>query len=133
MAKRPTKRGGDYEVGWGRPPKSTRWPPGQSGNPKGRRKGSRDSLSIFEETLNQKIAIDERGKKRTITAKAAIIRRLVAQALKGDLKAIAFVLAKEPEISRHIEQKALSRVNTKDMSAEELSKLYLQTVRQVKG
>jgi Family of unknown function (DUF5681) len=33
--------GASYEVGYGRPPRATRFKPGQSGNPRGRPKGSR--------------------------------------------------------------------------------------------
>ena len=33
------KTSGDYEVGYGRPPVQSRFQPGQSGNPAGKRKG----------------------------------------------------------------------------------------------
>ena len=35
-----------YEVGYGRPPSATRFQPGQSGNPKGRPKGTRNASSM---------------------------------------------------------------------------------------
>ena len=42
----------DYEVGYGKPPKSRQWKPGQSGNPKGRPKGARNRLGTqFLEAL----------------------------------------------------------------------------------
>jgi hypothetical protein len=80
-------------------------------------KGLKKVLSIFQEALNQKITIEERGKSRIITVQEGIVRRLVAAALKGDLKATAFILAKEPEISRYIDPKV--QINAKDMSPEE--------------
>jgi Family of unknown function (DUF5681) len=41
----------DYKVGKGRPPLSTRWKPGQSGNPKGRPKGAKNMMTCFREAL----------------------------------------------------------------------------------
>jgi hypothetical protein len=121
---------GDYEVGKGRPPESTRWRPGQSGNPKGRPRGAKNLATIFHEALEQKLQIEERGKPRTITAREAIVRRLVNQALKGDIKATAFVLAKEPEIARQIQP---LEKKTAKMTPDELAKFYIRTVRQVRG
>ena len=48
----------DYEIGYGRPPKSTRFKPGQSGNPKGRKKGSKNTYSILRDILNQKVTVN---------------------------------------------------------------------------
>lgn len=40
-----TAQPSDYEVGYGKPPAETRFKKGQSGNPNGRPKGSRNRLS----------------------------------------------------------------------------------------
>jgi hypothetical protein len=45
---------GDYEVGYGKPPKHTRFKPGQSGNPKGRPKASKDFRSLLHRALFKK-------------------------------------------------------------------------------
>jgi hypothetical protein len=133
MSKKPVRRRGrDYEVGRCRPPKHTQWQPGQSGNPKGRPKGSRNLLAIFHEALQQRILIEERGKKRSITAREGIVKRLVNSALKGDPKATAFFLAKDSEISQYVSPSTKEKI-TKNMSAEEAAKTYLRLVRQVVG
>jgi hypothetical protein len=119
---------GDYDVGKGRSPVSTRWKPGQSGNPKGRRKGVKNLVTIFHESFKQKLEIQERGRVRQITALEAIVKKLINEALKGNLKAIEFLLAKEPEITR--KAKPMEEI-TPDMDANEAAKVYLRIVRGV--
>ena len=123
------RRRRDYKVGKGKPPKETQWKPGQSGNPKGRPRGSRNILTMFNEALQLKVQIQERGTLRTITVREAIVRKLISQGLKGDLKAISFVLAKEPEIARYLPPR--EKVDTSNMSAEELTKRYQRLIKQV--
>ena len=127
--KRPKRRRsvpGKYDVGWGRPPLSTRWQAGQSGNPKGRPKGRKNLATIFNEVLNQKLEIQEKGRTRQISAREGIVRRVVSEALKGNLKATAFVLAKEPEIARAVVPEPKI---TADMSAQEASDIYMRLIR----
>jgi hypothetical protein len=62
---RSRKRGVAYSIGFGRPPTETRFRPGHSGNPKGRLKGARNSASIVRDTLERKISITARGRKRS--------------------------------------------------------------------
>lgn len=76
-----------YEIGYKRPPKSGQFQKGQSGNPKGRPKGSSNFLTLLEEELNQSVVVNENGKKKTITRMQAIAKRMVADALQGDRKA----------------------------------------------
>ena len=105
---------------------STRWKPGQSGNPKGRPKGSKNLATIFNAALKQTLQIQEKGKTRKITAREGIVRRLVNEALKGNIKATAFVLAKEPEIARGVES---VKTITSDMTAQEAADVYMRLVR----
>jgi hypothetical protein len=82
----------DYEVGYGKPPKATRFRKGQSGNPKGRPKSSRNVAMLLEEALFHKILIkDERGSRR-VTVVEAFIQRVTRDALKGDPRAVAKML-----------------------------------------
>jgi hypothetical protein len=82
----------DYKVGKGRPPVETQWKPGQSGNPKGRRKGRQNLASIFYEELNQKVAVVENGKRRMISKAQAAIKQLMNSATKGDPKALQAII-----------------------------------------
>jgi len=74
----------DYAVGFKKPPKETQFKPGQSGNPKGRPKGTKNLATDLEEELAETIRITEGGETRVITKQRAMVKTLCAKALKGD-------------------------------------------------
>lgn len=76
----------DYEVGYGRPPKHTRFPKGQSGNPKGRRKGSRGLKTDLDEALKETLTITVGGKKLRGTTQALSTYTLALKSATGDLR-----------------------------------------------
>jgi hypothetical protein len=80
------------KVGYMSPPKHTRFRPGQSGNPHGRKKGSINTLTLLEIALNEQVNVDSVAGTRQITKKQAIMLQLVNQSAKGDLKATAQIL-----------------------------------------
>jgi hypothetical protein len=77
-----------YQIGYRRPPVSGQFKKGQSGNPKGRPKGSRNFLTLLQKELGQSIVVNENGKKKIITRLQAMVKRIVAGALQGDQKAL---------------------------------------------
>lgn len=76
----------DYEVGYGRPPQKYQFPKGVSGNPRGRpRGGGRKQIrTILETQLTQKITITENHCTRRVSVAEALVKRLLANALKGN-------------------------------------------------
>lgn len=86
-------------VGFCRPPESTRFKKGVSGNPKGRPKGSINVATVFMKTLREKVVINEHGQRRTVTKLEAALKQLVNKAAGGDLRAIGLLrdLAREAE------------------------------------
>jgi len=69
----------EYRVGPGRPPKEFQFKPGQSGNPKGkRRKGSLvgQLKAELERALRQNVTLRQGEKEQTVTMRAAGIRQL---------------------------------------------------------
>ena len=80
----PYSRQPDYEVGYRKPPKSTRFRKGKSGNPKGRPKGSRSINALLERALDAPVTITEAGRTITIEQRAALFKALVARAITGD-------------------------------------------------
>lgn len=81
-----------YEIGKGRPPTATRWKPGQSGNPNGRPKGSKNATTMAKTALSRKVAATVNGRKRKMTVVEIAYRRLSDKAMAGDQKALAFLL-----------------------------------------
>lgn len=79
--------GKGYEVGYRRPPKHTRFPKGQSGNPNGRRKGSRALKTDLDEALKATLTITVAGKKRRGTTQALTMYALAIKSATGDLRA----------------------------------------------
>jgi uncharacterized protein DUF5681 len=77
----------DYAVGYGKPPEATRFRKGRTGNPAGKALGRKNLKTELLEELSQKIEVSENGKRRLMSRQTVILRRLVADAAKGDAKA----------------------------------------------
>jgi hypothetical protein len=76
-------RNDDYEVGYRKPPKASRWRKGRSGNPRGRQKGIPNLKTELIQELGEIIAIKEQGQPRKITKQRALIKALAAKAVQG--------------------------------------------------
>jgi hypothetical protein len=94
----------DPSVGYGKPPKDSRFKKGASGNPKGRPKGSRNVAAVFAKTLREKVVINEHGQRKTITKLEAAIKQFVNKAAGGDLRALQLLV----NLSREAETRELS-------------------------
>lgn len=73
----------EYEVGHGKPPKGTRFKKGQSGNPKGRPKGSQNLSTILQQILKERVKITENGRVRKTTKAEAIFLQATNKAMAG--------------------------------------------------
>ncbi|MGJ0509401.1 MAG: DUF5681 domain-containing protein [Methylocystis sp.] len=76
----------DYEVGYGRPPKGTRFRPGQSGNPKGRPRRQRTIGASLQRALSRRVRVQENGVTKKVSVKDIIASQLTNKAAKGDLR-----------------------------------------------
>jgi hypothetical protein len=83
---------GMYQVGYGRPPLHSRFKPGQSGNPKGRPRRSRNMRTIVKQVLSEDMHIREGGRLRRMSAMEALVRTILARSFKGDPKALASLI-----------------------------------------
>jgi len=93
----------DYEVGYGKPPRHTRFTPGRSGNPHGRPSGSKNLATLVREVLNEPVTVAENGGRRKISKRLAIIKQLANRSIKADLRAIKILLDLDQEIERRTE------------------------------
>lgn len=79
----------DYDVGYGKPPLHTRFKLGQTGNPQGRPKGSKNLKTDLLEELAETMRITEGGQERRISKQRALIKAQVARGIKGNDRAAA--------------------------------------------
>jgi Family of unknown function (DUF5681) len=131
MNKKGSRDKNGYVVGKWRPPLSTQWKPGQSGNPKGRPKGAKNMMTYFRQELNRKISIKEGGIVRKVTSREAIAKTTVNLALKGDPKFIPVMMVVDREVSALDERKILRaiRENRTPRTAKEALEAYKRTLR----
>ncbi len=114
----------DYDVGYGRPPKRTRFKPGQSGNPSGRPKKKRTPAEAEAKLLlEDKFMMRVNGKARRLTAYDAILRVLIRQGMDGNMRAIAYIL-KRAEVLM-----ANAAANEKDRHVEG-AEILIQAIRE---
>jgi hypothetical protein len=83
----------DDSVGYKKPPKDHQFRPGQSGNPNGRPKGTRNFKSDLRDELSEMISFRECGHEVSISKQRALIKRLVASAIEGDARSIATLMS----------------------------------------
>ena len=102
----PPKTRRDYEVGYGKPPRDTRFKEGQSGNPRGRPPGLKNLKTLLSEALNEPVVVTENGGHRKITKRQAIIKQLVNQSATADWRAVKILLDMLRDIESRTESAA---------------------------
>lgn len=81
-----------YAVGYGKPPRSTRFKPGLSGNTKGRPKNSKNLKTLIRQALTAKISIREGSSNRRVSKLEGVVLRQLDSALKGEDRAAMAVI-----------------------------------------
>ena len=77
----------DYEVGYGRPPRASRFKPGQCGNPKGRPRKPKTLMEAVERELDRTAVVREGGREKRLTKREVVSRQLVDASCRGQLGA----------------------------------------------
>ena len=83
----------DYEVGYQKPPKHSRFRRGQSGNPRGRPQGTKNLKTDLMEELSEKIVVREGDRSQKISKQRALLKSVVNRAIQGDPRATAIALS----------------------------------------
>jgi len=77
----------EYEVGYGKPPKSGQFLKGQSGNRRGRPKGAKNFKTIINDAARAKVFITSQGQKKSVSKLEASAIQFMNKAVTGDTRA----------------------------------------------
>ena len=98
----------DYEVGYGRPPLHTRFQPGRSGNPTGRKPSKANLATVLERALAASVIVTENGRRTSRSKLEVAVTQAVNKAAGGDLKALDIVLKLLPILDPQVAQELAS-------------------------
>jgi Family of unknown function (DUF5681) len=77
----------EYPIGYGKPPKETRFQKGKSGNPKGRPKGSLNMATLFHRIVSERVSVTEGNRQKTMSRGEVILHQMCNKAAAGDARA----------------------------------------------
>jgi Family of unknown function (DUF5681) len=86
---------GNYAVGYARPPKRGQFEPGTSGNPSGRRRGTKNAKTVAANVfLKRKVALTDGDTTRHVSVFEGMLLRVAERGLnKGDHRALLAALS----------------------------------------
>lgn len=127
-----SKQDPDYEVGYGKPPKHSRFKKGRSGNPKGRPQGAKGVWASIMRELERKVTIREGGQEVTISKAEAVAKRITNKALSGDMGASKMLLQFDAEQAQQVEVdgEQSGQTSLPDQTDEAVLKYFAQQVRE---
>ena len=101
------------EVGYGKPPKHTRFRKGQSGNLRGRPRGSTNVQTEMKRLLVRKTKIKVNGVIQTVSTSRALCLALIQKGMAGDVRAISKIIEiAGPEMADELKATAASLTST---------------------
>lgn len=80
------------QVGYQRPTRRTRFKTGESGNPAGRPRGSKNPIAHLSKTLREPVVVSQNGRRKSITKCEALTRQLVHSGLRVITKRCGYCL-----------------------------------------
>ena len=106
----PESADNEANIGYGKPPKHSRFKPGHSGNPKGRPRGVHNFRTDLKATLKMPVKVTRDGKPRKISTQKAALLRMREKALSGVIRELLqlIVLAQAHNNEELVEVSSLS-------------------------
>jgi len=120
------RKGGEDGIGYGKPPKHTQFKPGESGNPNGRRKGSRNFKTELLEKLKSPVKVNQNGRVSRISTQRAGLEVLFAKALQGDQRAIEQVV----RLAEKYDQPTVATTDSMSSDDQAILDAYARRVKQ---
>jgi hypothetical protein len=74
----------NYRVGYGKPPRHSRFQPGHSGNSRGKPAGTRHPATILKRTLLEKLPVKQSGREIEITKLEVLIAQIINDAMRPE-------------------------------------------------
>jgi hypothetical protein len=125
----------DYDVGFGKPPKHSRFKPGASGNPKGRPKwkGRGTLNSLIGTELYRPVRLNQNGERISMPALQVALRRLVRMGAEGNPKAVETMLkiARDHSETIALEEKQEISGLTNEERLERIRQLFARVQRRI--
>lgn len=90
----------DYEVGYGKPPKHTRFSKGQSGNPHGRPKKKKTRKELLDDAWQTEVIVNG----RKMTKAELFLNQLVNDGIKGQASARGLLMPHLPDAEDELEE-----------------------------
>jgi ABC-type cobalamin transport system ATPase subunit len=106
-----------YDTGYKKPPAAHRFKPGQSGNPNGRKKATKNLNQILQDELSRMVKVREGERTTAIPVYQAAVRTLFSQGIsKGKITALNRILqmAEEAGNLQQEEAEAAQLANTEE-------------------
>jgi hypothetical protein len=127
------KKPGDYEIGYGKPPKNTQFQKGISGNSKGR---PRKPLDFDHELIKESEAlmtINENGRPKRVSKHNVALKQLLNQSMTGNIVATRLYLKHRREalerlalIAGTTQSNSSGKYTAKDLTEDQLTEIILR-------
>ena len=122
----------EYEVGYGKPPKATRFKKGKSGNPSGRPRRRPTVADVLDKVANRKIRARDGGNVRQITQMEAVLLKQFEKAIKGDQKAADLITRLVQSLPQDLAQSTGVEADGTELRPEEQTAI-LQEILELHG